>query len=136
MGKGYTGPERRKFLRCDFTKPVKYNTVNVVRDRSITIKLTEAVSKNLSASGILFITNVGKVPDISSILVLDLDYKTATICKEIEDRVLILDNKLIGRVVRIEDNEDGTCGIGVAFVTRKDPISEDIENLEDFIKRV
>jgi hypothetical protein len=40
--------------------------------------------------------------------VLDLDYKTATICKEIEERVLILGNKRIGRVVRIEDNEDGT----------------------------
>ena len=135
MTKGYKGQEKREFLRCDFNKPLKYNTINIVKDKSFATNLISAISKNLSASGILFVTNITSVPDISSLLVLDLDYKTVNICKEIEDRVLILENKLIGRVVRIEDNEDGTCGIGVAFVTKTDPISKDISNIEDLIKR-
>jgi hypothetical protein len=135
MANIYKGPERREFLRCDFNKPVKYSTVNVVKDQNFTTGLADAISKNLSASGIYFITKVGKVPDISSLLVLDLDYKTATICKEIEERVLILGNKLIGRVVRIEDNEDGTCGIGVAFVKKSDADTKEVKDIENILTK-
>ena len=131
----YKGPERREFLRCGHKRSMKYSTINIIKDKDFASELINAMSKNLSASGILFITNATKVPDISSLLVLDLDYKTANICREIEERILILENKLIGRVVRIEDNEDGTCGIGVAFVTKTDPLSKDIQNIEDLIKR-
>ena len=87
------------------------------------------MSKNLSASGILFVTNADHVPTISSLLVLDLDYRTATICKEIEKRALIVDNKLLGRVVRIDDNEDGTCGVGVAVVTKSESVPKEVEDL-------
>jgi hypothetical protein len=66
---------------------------------------------------------------------MDLDYETVSICNEIEDRVLILDNKLIGRVVRLEDNQDGTCGVGVAFIKKSDPLMKGIKNLQDLIKR-
>ena len=114
------GDDRREFLRFDYKKPIKYSTINVVKDENMLNNLTGAISRNLSASGILFITQVGKVPEISSLIVLDLDYQTASICKEIENMALIVDNKLVGRVVRIEDNEDGTCGVGVAFVRKND----------------
>ena len=57
-------------------------------------------------------------PAISSLLLLDLDYNAASICREIDGRVLFIDNKLVGRVVRLEDNVDGTCGVGVAFLKK------------------
>ena len=50
---------------------------------------------------------------------------------EIEKRALITNNKLLGRVTRIEDNGDGTCGVGVAFVTKSDRLSEDVKNITE-----
>ncbi|MFH1996991.1 MAG: PilZ domain-containing protein [Candidatus Omnitrophota bacterium] len=113
---------RREFLRFDYNEPIKYNVISEVKEKSFSTEIMRAITKNLSASGILFITNVGKQPNISSLLVLDLDYKTTNICREIEDSALVLGNKLIGKVVRIEDNEDGTCAVGVAFIKKADSI--------------
>ena len=135
MRRIFKGPERRKFLRADFTKPLKYSTINIVKEKNIAMGLAEAMTKNLSASGILFITNTAKAPDISTLLVMDLDYRTATICREIDNSVLLMGNKLVGKVVRIEDNEDGTCGVGVAFVTKADPIAKDIKEFENIISK-
>jgi len=129
------GKERREFLRFDFKQPFKYNTINVVKSENIAANLATAIAKNLSASGILFITDISNVPNISSLLVLDVDYKIASICEEIENHVLILDNKIIGRVVRIEDNADGTCGVGVAFVTNDDIETPDIKDIRKLIKK-
>jgi len=98
------------------------------------LTLMNAISKNLSASGIFFTSKINKRPDITNLLVIEVDYKTADICKEIEDRVLILKNKILGRVVRMEDNGDGTCGIGVAFVTKSDPMTKNIKSIENLIK--
>lgn len=130
MEKKFVGADRRNFLRYDFNKPLKYNTIKAVEKEAFATSLMDAISKNLSASGILFVTNVAKAPDISSLLALDLDFKTASVCEEIEQSVLVLDNKVIGRVVRIEDNEDGTCGIGVAFLKKSDPLSKDVAELK------
>ncbi len=121
--------ERREFLRYGFKKWLHYSLVSSPKDKSPIPPFIKAVSKNLSASGILFITDSVNVPDVSSLVILDLDYKTARICKEIENRALISNNKLFGRVVRIEDNEDGTCGVGVAFITKSGRLEEDISKL-------
>lgn len=127
----YKGKDRRKFLRYSYSKPMKFGVIDTLKDKTLLNGLMDAISKNLSASGILFITNVNTVPNISSLLALDLDYKTVNICSEIESSALILKNKVIGRVVRIEDNEDGTCDIGVAFVRKTDPLMKDLKSLEN-----
>lgn len=119
----FKGTEKREFLRYEYNEPIKYSTVNPDEDKNVAKKMIDVTSKNLSASGILFITNSATIPEISSIVALDLDYKTASICKEIEKRALTSKNKLIGRVVRIEDNEDGTWGVGVAFIKKDDHLS-------------
>lgn len=126
--------EKREFLRIDYNKPLTYRIINKPEDKDLASKFMTAVSKNLSASGILFISNVAKIPEIASLVVLDLDYKTAGVCQEIEDKALILDNKIIGRVVRIEDNEDDTCEIGVAFVKRSEPMLPILKDIEILIK--
>lgn len=130
-----TGKDKREFFRYAYSKPMKYSPLNIPKGSKFVIKLVNAMSKNLSAAGILFTTEVLKAPVIASLLVLDLDYRTASICKEIEGRALILENKLIGRVVRIEDNGDDTLGIGVAFVTKSDPMAKGMKNIENLIKR-
>ena len=129
------GKNKREFFRYAYNKPMEYNSIDNLKNTKFVANLVSAMSKNLSTSGILFTTETSNAPAIASLLVLNLDYRTANICKEIEDRALILDNKLIGRVVRIEDNGDDTLGIGVAFVTKSDPMAKDIKNIKNLIKR-
>ncbi len=126
--------EKREFLRIDYSKPLTYKIIGQSKRKDFASKIMTAVSKNLSASGVLFITNVAKVPKIASLVVLDLDYKTAGVCQEIENKALVLDNKIVGRVVRIEDNEDNTCGVGVAFVKRSEPMLPILKDIENLIK--
>ena len=116
---------RREFFRYGYEKPVHYTQVSLAEDRSIASKLIDAVSKNLSASGILFTSRY--MPEISSILALDLDYRTTSICKEIEGRVLILNDKLFGKVVRIEDADNGLYDVGVAFIKKSEELAKDIK---------
>lgn len=134
MADKYSKKERREFLRYSYNKPLTYQKINTPKDSSFLSNLITAISKNLSAAGILFVTNIGKLPDIASLLALNLDYSTTNVCQEIEKRALIVDNKLIGKVVRIEDNEDGTCDVGVAFVTKSDPLLKNIKTIEDLIQ--
>ncbi len=125
----HTGMERRGFLRYGFKKELHYSIVSSPKDKSPISSFIKAVSENLSASGILFIIDSVNVPDLSSLVILDLDYRTARVCKEIDSRALIKNNKLLGKVVRIEDNEDGTCGVGVAFITKSGRLEEDVSKL-------
>jgi len=121
--------ERREFFRYDYDKPLSYKTVKTSKTVKFPSDLYNAISRNLSASGLLFLTHTKDVPGISSLLAIDLDYKTINICREIEEQALVSNNKLIGKVVRIEDNDDGTCGVGVAFVKKTDPILKTIDDL-------
>lgn len=127
MGDNYKGAEKREFFRYRHEKPLSYNVISSSDDKNIVSKLIVAVSQNLSASGILFTTNF--LPNISSLLVLDLDYRTTQICREIEDRALIINNRLLGKVVRIEDNDNGTYSVGVAFVKKSEKLPKDIKTL-------
>ena len=130
----YPGKDRREFVRYNYYEPMKYQAINFPKDKAFSA-LEDAMSQNLSACGILFVAEAKKTPAISSLVVLDLDYRTANICKEIEEKALMIGNKLIGRVARIEDNSDGTFGVGVAFVRKTDPIAKEINKIEDLIKR-
>lgn len=118
--------ERRHFLRYDYDKPLAFKTIKSPKE--LHADNSKGVVRNISASGLLFVSKVSEVPDISSILLLDIDFKTANICREIECQALISDNKLVGKVVRIEDNENGTCDVGVLFLTKSDPIAKDIKH--------
>ncbi len=127
MTEGYVGRDRREFLRYEYESPVRYNEIDTAREKNPVSNLIEAVSKNLSASGISFTTR--KAPTISSILVLDLDCRTARVCQEIENRALVVKNKILGKVVRIENNENGFFDVGVAFITKTNRVYDFIEDL-------
>jgi len=121
--------EKREFLRYDYDKPLQYNTVRSLKDKKIPAQLVKAMSKNLSASGLLFTANTKAIPPLSSYILIDLDYRTASICQEIEARVLMVHNKILGRVVRIDDNDDGTFDVGIAFVTKSEIQTKPVEDL-------
>ncbi len=130
----YDGKNRRQFIRHDYDKHVGYSVIKLDKERSEASDFLSAVSKNLSVSGVLFKVKSENIPIISDILAMELDYKMQKICNEIEKSALIIKGRIIGRVVRIEDYEDGTCGVGVAFVAKTDPILNDLKKIEDLIE--
>lgn len=132
---GFSGRERREYLRYRCDKPVKYSAIHVAKGKGHGAELVDAMSKNLSASGILFATEADKAPKIGDILVMDLDFRTLSICNEVEELALIVEEKLIGRVARLEDNNDGSFDVGVAFVRKSDPISRNVKKIADLIKK-
>lgn len=119
--------DKREFLRYRCDKPLHFKILLSPKDNSSASKLLSGISKNLSISGILFASN--NCPDISSVLALDLDYRTTGICREIEENTLIIGNKLIGKVVRIEEKDGGAYNVGAAFIKKSDQISPEIIEL-------
>ncbi len=127
MAEDYPGMEKREFYRYIHETPIHYRVIISSKDKKQASKLIKAISRNLSASGILFTSK--HLPELSSIVMLDLDYRTTQICKEIESNGMIVNDKLFGKAVRIEDNNDGTYDIGVAFIKKSDNLPEDIKKL-------
>lgn len=127
MVESYEGKERREFFRYKHEKPVQYKVLDTSSDKDASAKFMDAISKNLSISGVLFTSNY--LPKISSILVLDLDYRTSRICQEIEKRALMVGDKMVGKVVRIEESGNGLYDVGVAFVKKSDKLPKDIKEL-------
>lgn len=122
MSNDYPGRERREFFRYRHEKPAAFREISG-NDKTVS-GLAKAATKNLSASGMLFTSEYP--PRLSSIIVLDVDYRTSRLCEEIEERALIIDNKLLGKVVRIEDDDSGSFDIGIAFIKKSDTIPGDI----------
>ena len=125
MSNDYDGKEKREFFRYRHITPANFKEVS--KDADGLSDLARAVTKDLSASGMLFTS--AYPPRLSSIIVLDVDYRTSRLCEEIEDRVMIFKNKLLGKVVRIEDNDNGTYDIGVAFIKKSEDLSKSLSAL-------
>ena len=123
--------ERREFYRINFTAPLNYKSYSAVRSSSsktAALSAATAISQNISESGILFQTE-SNPPQLSSILWMDLDFRTLSICKEIEKRALIFNNGVLGRVVRVEEDtrDSSRYDIGVCFLTQKQKNSQEVE---------
>ncbi|MBN1871941.1 MAG: PilZ domain-containing protein [Candidatus Omnitrophica bacterium] len=129
MKNNYAGVERRECERYDFEKPFQYREVTSSGKEKSLSSVIKGVVKNLSASGLLFVINSKNIPNIASLLLLELEYYSAAICRELEERSLIAQNIFLGKVVRIESNADGTSDVGVALVPRQSELTSDIETL-------
>ncbi|MBU1784221.1 MAG: hypothetical protein KKG95_02620, partial [Candidatus Omnitrophica bacterium] len=89
----------------------------------------EILVRNISACGLLFRTE-SIPPTLSSSIWIELDPKMMGLCKEIEEDLLILNNGILGRVVRISEGEPGiSYDVGIGFLRKKDMTPEEIEDL-------
>lgn len=102
----YPGNERRKYMRLEYSGAVEYREEG--KESSATGK-----ARNISVSGLMFCSS--SAPAVGSSLWLKLDVKDLLICREIERDVMIRDDGIIGRVVRVEERPDGLYDIGVCF---------------------
>ena len=124
--------ERREFFRLNFTAPLNFKSYSGTGSKSSKIDSTSAraVCQNISQSGILFQTE-NKPPQLSSIVWMNLDIRTLSICKEIEKKALIFNDGLLGRVVRVEEDSSNTnrYDIGVCFLTEEQKNTQEVEQI-------
>jgi len=126
MAKVYDSVERRKFFRYPHEKSALCRKFFPCWDKVAVKKATSAVTKNLSASGILFTSK--NRPELSDIISIELDLRGFPDYKAMTRRALILNNKLLGKVVRIEDKGNGEYDIGVAFLAKSEALAENIKS--------
>lgn len=120
MNQGYSGPERRQFVRLDHTTPLAYK----VCKKETLSKLLKGYTSDVSQSGLL--CNIKDKVSKNDILWLSFDRATLNICEEMEKRSLIYQNGVIGKVVRADHKSDGTYDVGVQFITREEKDSPHI----------
>ena len=106
--------ERREFMRLDCSSPLAYK---VCKEATLS-KLLEGYTVNVSEAGLLC-TLRDKVR-LADVLWLSFDKSVLFSCGKIEKRSLIYQNGVIGRVVRIDDRDNGTFDVGVRFLTREE----------------
>jgi hypothetical protein len=126
MQEQYPGKEKREFFRYKYDKPVYYQNITPSLGGAAG-KYIKAASKNLSASGLLFTTEL--VPELSGIVMIKLDYRTSQICREIESKVFMIDHRIVGKVVRIEDAGNGFYDVGIAFIKKSKSIPAQLMSL-------
>lgn len=112
---------RREFFRLNFNSPVRFRAFPSDPDAA------EAVTRNISSSGVLF--QSPQALPVSSIVWMNVDLRTLRICQEIEERAIIVQEGILGRVVRVE--EDGAkdsvgYDVGVRFLTQDERDAEDV----------
>ncbi len=122
MSGDYSGSEKREFFRYRHEKPASFK--EITGSSHAVSDLGERPLTKDQRFGMLFTSEY--TVTLSSIIVLDVDYRTSRLCEEIEGRALILNNKLLGKVVRIEDNDNGSYDIGVAFIKKSENLPQDV----------
>jgi len=117
--------EQREFLRVDHEERLIFRELkaNKLSQRS------DMVTRNISACGLLFRTT-DIPPALSSMLWLQLDPRMMNICAEIEEDLIMRDEGVLGRVVRIAEGEPGiSYDVGVCFLRKKDMSDDEIADL-------
>jgi len=114
MAKKYSGSERRQFLRISHSVPLAYK----VCKRKTVWQLLQGYTSNISQSGLL--CKIREKVKKGDLLWLAFDHATLTICHNLEDRALIYQNGIIGKVVRVTHKNNASFDVGVQFVTREE----------------
>ncbi|OGX17238.1 MAG: hypothetical protein A3K83_02030 [Omnitrophica WOR_2 bacterium RBG_13_44_8b] len=114
MKKSYKGPERRKFVRLNCVTPLDYK----VCKKTTIAKLLQGYIHNISQSG-LFCKIRQKVKK-NDLLWISFDRTTLGICTDIEKSVLIHQNGIVGKVIRVVPKGTSSYDVGLQFITREE----------------
>ncbi|MBU1726357.1 MAG: PilZ domain-containing protein [Candidatus Omnitrophica bacterium] len=125
----YKGPERREFVRLDYSAPLSCK----VCKKETVAKILEGYTVNISKSGLL--CSVGEKVRKNDILWLGFDRNALSFCSVLEKRALVYQNGIIGKVVRVELKDDGRYDIGIQFLTREEKNSTFIYSKEYFLEK-
>ena len=122
--KTYKGFERRSYSRLSFDYPLKFKAVNPIFLQELQI----GKAKNISQSGLLFKTVAP--PQRKSYILIDLDQKTLKGIIATDNKLVMIDHKILGKAMRIHLNlENGLFEIGVRFVHLVERNGQEVKNL-------
>lgn len=113
MKKKYTGTERRQFLRLIHTVPLAYK----VCKKATVSRLLKGYTSNISQSGLL--CSIKEKVKKGDIIWLAFERETLSFCESLEKKVLIYQNGILGKVVRVK-RKNNTCDVGIQFITREE----------------
>lgn len=116
QGNELSAQERRSVVRITCQTPL---TFKVCKEETIS-KIMAGYTQNISPDG-LRCTISENVP-IGCVLWLKLDKDALTLCEEIEKRSVILQQGILGKVVWVEKQGEGSFNIGLQFITREEKI--------------
>lgn len=116
----FTGEERREFLRLPYEHPLKFNICR----KGLIKELQIGVTKNVSQNGMLF--KAKTAPAIDAIILIETDLKTLSNCIEVEDALVELNGRIMGKVVRVIPSEEASCEVGVQFIRVGEETGEDV----------
>lgn len=114
MKNTYAGLERRGFVRLDYVTPLGFK---VCKKKTIANLLTGYTS-DISQSGLL--CTVNERVNKNDILWLSFDRASLNICEELEKRILIYQNGIVGKVVWIKCKNKQDYVVGLRFITREE----------------
>src|SRR3989338_6157953 len=97
----FEGEEKREFLRLPYEHSLKFNVCR----KGLIKELQIGTTKNVSQNGMLF--RAKTAPKIGAIILIETDLKTLSNCIEVEDALVELNGRLMGKVVRALPAEDG-----------------------------
>ena len=104
--------ERREYVRLKYPALLGFK----VCDKNTITKLCSGYTVDISQSGLL--CNIGEKVNPDDILWLSFNRATLDFCKELEEKVLIYQNGIIGKVVRVEAKGFDNFDVGIKFITR------------------
>ncbi|MCX5697505.1 MAG: PilZ domain-containing protein [Candidatus Omnitrophica bacterium] len=127
--KKFTGKERRKFIRLDYTAPL---ALKVCKKETVS-KILDGYTSDVSQAGLL--CNIKDKVKINDILWISFDRATLNICGEIEKNSFIYQGGIVGKVVRITRAPGGFYSVGVQFMTREEKNITNIFPQIKFLRR-
>ena len=128
----FSGEDKREFLRIDHEALIEFK---MLKSGKLSSK-KDSLTRNISASGLLFrVETETAIPALSAIIWIKLDEKMLNICAEIEEDLILFENGVFARVVRISEGQAGlSYDIGVSFLRKKNMSEDDIKELTESIE--
>ena len=121
--------ERRKFLRIDCLIETYILSIKKNDD----LDCSNALTKNISASGLLFRTN--KSYQVGTILSVEISPGVLNDLDENRGKVIKTRGFVLGRVVRIDELEDNVYDCAIAFISSQDEDEDYLRIFQDLINR-
>ncbi|MFA4888677.1 MAG: PilZ domain-containing protein [Candidatus Omnitrophota bacterium] len=110
----YSGLERRQFVRLDYIAPLNFK---VCKKKTLS-KLMEGYTADVSQAGLS--CDIKLDVNVGDVLWVSFDRATLNICEDIERRVLIYQNGIIGKVARVSHKAANTYNVGLQFLVREE----------------
>jgi hypothetical protein len=121
--------EKRKFLRIDCL--IETYILSITENEEL--DCSNGLTKNLSASGLLFRTN--KNYQTGTILSIEISPGVLNDLDENEGKVIKTRGFVLGRVVRIDELEDNVYDCAIAFISSQDEDEDYLRIFQDLINR-